>query len=155
MRLALVLACFIGVLGAFACARFGLAFPGRLKPNAGASGLGEPDSDRLFRRPGPMLTAANLVNFLANEFAGLGRGRLSLTLVFKRSLDCSLVWHRYSPAGPGETYACKAELPTFAYAYQRRRNQIDPQGSRSEAAYPNSDSPTPPMDVVEDWRNLL
>ena len=44
------------------------------------SRLGQPDGDRLLGRPRAVLAAADVFDFLANEFARLGLGRLPLAL---------------------------------------------------------------------------
>jgi hypothetical protein len=97
MGLALVLACLIGVLGALASTCLGLAFPGRTKDYTCASGLGEADGDRLLWGSGAVLALADLVDFFANEFTCLSRGRFARALVLTRFLNCRLVRHRYSP----------------------------------------------------------
>ena len=96
--LALVLARFIGVLGALARASLGLAFSRRTKGNTGPSGLGKTDGNGLLGRSRPVLATADLVNLFANEFAGLSRGRLARTLVLASLLDGSLVRRSFSAA---------------------------------------------------------
>src|SRR5437879_6570194 len=81
MGLALVLTCLVGVFGALAGARLGLAFSRRTKGNACASGLGEADSDSLFWRPGAVLATTDFADLLMHELARLGCGRLALALV--------------------------------------------------------------------------
>src|SRR5437588_7568751 len=88
MGLAFVLACFKGIFGAVAGACLGLAFRGRAEGNTCASRLGEADGDRLLGRSGSMLAVADFVNFFANEFACLSRGRLALALVLTCLLNC-------------------------------------------------------------------
>src|SRR6266568_5224157 len=94
--LALMLACLKGVFGTLAGSRLGLAFTGRTKVNTCASGLGEADGDRLLRRSGSMLAAANFADFLANKFARLGRRRLAFAPVPRGLFDSSLIRHHYS-----------------------------------------------------------
>src|SRR6266851_8211068 len=104
MGLAFMLSCLKGVFGVLAGARLGLAFAGRTKGNACASGLGEADGDRLLRRSGSMLAAADFVDLFANEFARLSRRRLALALVLTRFLHRSLVWHDALPSSSGNGY---------------------------------------------------
>ena len=94
--LALMLACLKGVFGTLAGSRLGLAFTGRTKVNTCASGLGEADGDRLLRRSGSMLAAANFADFFANKFARLGRRRLAFAPVPTGLFDSSLIRHHYS-----------------------------------------------------------
>jgi hypothetical protein len=98
--LSFMLACLKGVFGALAGARLGLTFAGRTKGNPCASGLGEANGDRLLRRSGSMLTAANFVDLFANEFARLSRGRFAFAPVLAGLFDCSLVRHHHSPIRP-------------------------------------------------------
>src|SRR5579862_2322027 len=56
----------------------------RLEGDARASGLGQPDRDRLLRRAGAVLAFADVVHFLADELACLRRWRFTLALVAPR-----------------------------------------------------------------------
>ena len=92
---AFVLAGLVGVFGALAGA--GFAAPRWRKVDARAAGLRQPDRDRLLWRFRPMLSAADLMDFLADEFARLRGRRLAGTLVPARLLDRSFVWHGLLP----------------------------------------------------------
>jgi hypothetical protein len=71
-RLPLALPRLIGVFGASASPRLGLAFPRRAESNPRAPCLGQADRNRLLRRSRPVLAAADLSDLLMHEFAGLG-----------------------------------------------------------------------------------
>jgi hypothetical protein len=66
--------------------------------DAGPSCLRETDGDRLFRRARAMLALADVKDLLADELAGLGRGRLSGTLRLTSSSGCGLFGHLVPPA---------------------------------------------------------
>src|SRR6185312_15424092 len=55
--------------------------------------LGESDGDGLFRIARSMFTLADIVNFLADEFAGLRARRLPLSFVSSRFSGCFFLWH--------------------------------------------------------------
>src|SRR5215212_627766 len=90
----------IGIFGALARGRLGLAFSRRTKGDACPPGLREADGDGLFRRSGAMLAAADLVDLFANEFTSLSRGRLARALVPPCLLGCSFVRNHHSPTSP-------------------------------------------------------
>jgi hypothetical protein len=71
------LAGLVGVFRASAGPRFGFALARRGEIDAGATGLGQSDGDRLLGRPGAVLAAANLADLLMHELAGLRAPRLS------------------------------------------------------------------------------
>jgi hypothetical protein len=61
--------------------------------HAGASGLGQADGNRLFRRSRAVLAFANMVNFLAHELTSLRRRPLSLPSRFPCLFDYSSLGH--------------------------------------------------------------
>jgi hypothetical protein len=48
-----------------------------------------------------MFPFADMLHFLANEFAGLSRWRFPLPSIFPRSFDRFLFWHRYKMFAAG------------------------------------------------------
>src|SRR5262245_47400555 len=70
---------------------------GRRQVHSGAPRLGEPDRDRLLRRPRAMLPFADMLHLFPDELAGLSRRRLALLLVLLRCLHCLLLGHDPSP----------------------------------------------------------
>src|SRR6185437_4702660 len=78
LRVAPSLADLIGIFRAAPGAFLGAALLRRLERDAGATRLRQPDRDRLPRRAGAMLAAADLLHLLADEFAGLRRSRFAL-----------------------------------------------------------------------------
>src|SRR5919108_3615203 len=75
-----------GLLRSFALFR-------RRQLHAGATGLGKPDRDRLFRRTGAVFARADVFHRLADEFTGLSGGRFPLALVLPSSFDGLLLRH--------------------------------------------------------------
>src|SRR5438445_1338673 len=65
--------------------------------NAGAARLRQSDRDRLLGRARAMFAFAHVLDFLAHEFAGLRRGRLSFALILARTGDGRLIGHDNSP----------------------------------------------------------
>src|ERR1700750_823686 len=84
------LAGLVGVFCASAGPRFGFALARRGEIDAGATGLGQTDGDRLLGRPGAVLAAANLADLIMHELAGLRARRFALALVVAGFLDGSL-----------------------------------------------------------------
>src|SRR3981081_1839629 len=111
-----MLACLKSVFGALAGTCLGLAFAGRTKGNACASGLREADGNGLLRRSGSMFAAADCMDFFANKFARLSRGRLARALVLTGLFDCSLVRHHHSPIRPGwsDAFARRLDIDLVA-----------------------------------------
>src|SRR5439155_16550641 len=62
------------------------------------AGLRQADRDRLLGRASAMLAFANVLNFLAHEFAGLRGRRLAFALVLPCAFQCLLFRHDDSPA---------------------------------------------------------
>src|SRR5262249_5425418 len=65
----------------------------RRKLHSGSPRLGQPDRDGLLGGPRPVLSLADVIHLLVNEFSGLGAGRFTLPRVPLRALDDVLLWH--------------------------------------------------------------
>src|SRR6185369_1301263 len=65
--------------------------------NAGLARFGQPDRDRLLGRSRSVLAAADVIHFLADELASLGRRRLAFAFVFACSLGGALFCHNETP----------------------------------------------------------
>src|SRR5262249_23234197 len=65
--------------------------------HAGAPGLAEADGDRLLGVAGAVLAAADLVDLLADELAGLDGRALARALVGAGTLEGALSWHADIP----------------------------------------------------------
>src|SRR5262249_14821072 len=84
-----------GVRGATPGLRLRAALGRWAQLHAGASGLAEPDRDRLLRRPGPVLALADVMHLFTDELAGLAGGPLAFALGLARSLERFLFGHDY------------------------------------------------------------
>src|SRR5262249_55208071 len=98
---AFVLARGIGICGASARARLGLAFPRRAERNACAPRLRQPDGGGLLGRSGPLFAPAGLSGLLVHGLATLGGLGVPRPLVLAGLRDCSLLRHHHSPLRPG------------------------------------------------------
>src|SRR5690348_13789702 len=98
----------VGALGARAGLFRCLPFSRRRQIDAGPTRLGQPDGDRLLGRSRAVLSFANVMHLLADEFTRLRRRRLAFALVLSCSFDGFFVWHvassclgRAARGGPG------------------------------------------------------
>jgi hypothetical protein len=65
----------------------------RFQINARSASLGKPNGNRLLRRTCAVFAFPDVVHFLANKFAGLRAGRLSLFFILVRSFNDFIFRH--------------------------------------------------------------
>ena len=82
-----------------------LSLLGRTQLHAGATGFGQSDGNRLFRRSRSMFAFANMVHFLAHEFACLCRRRFTLPLVLRGPFECFFFRHFFASFRGSHTYS--------------------------------------------------
>src|SRR5689334_17899301 len=92
-RMRLVLARSPRALGAAASFFGGFPWFGRRQMDAGSPRFRQADGDRLLGRASAMLALANVLDFLAYEFARLRRRRLALAFIAFGPLECFLFGH--------------------------------------------------------------
>jgi hypothetical protein len=95
------------------CAALGLGLcrcRRRWQLDASTSRLRQADGDRLFRGSSSVFAFAYVMDFLADERAGLCRGRPSSTLRLARAFNSGLLRHSYPPKGGAGATRVPAEL---------------------------------------------
>jgi hypothetical protein len=126
----------LAILGSLASGAIGTAFR-RFELDACAACFRQADCNGLLRGACPVFALAYVVNFLANEFAGLGRSRLAFACVPFRSSDSFFFRHLRSPVDFAEAataHVSQQRLTCRRCSQQNQEMQIEDRSWRSKYA---------------------